>query len=83
VKDSIKIAVLSSVLACDLAFFLIIKQEFPQIYEWIFIQLPFPNDFEKTIAIFIGFIIAVLTALLIVRIPLTQLKKSMQGEKDE
>jgi len=78
VRLSIKIAVLSAILAADLSFFLLFRTYFPQTYEIVFQQMPWPDDLEKTFAVIIGLVTALFTSILIARIVLKRLLKSIQ-----
>jgi len=62
VRLSIKIAVLSAILAADLSFFLFFRTYFPQDYELVFQKMPWPDDLEKTFAVIIGLVTAILTS---------------------
>ena len=75
---SIKIAVLTAILAADLSFFLFFKTYFPQAYELVFQKMPWPDDLEKTFAVIIGLVTAILTSFSIARITLKRLLKSIQ-----
>jgi len=75
---SIKIAVLTAILAADLLFFLFFKTYFPQAYELVFQKMPWPDDLEKTFAVIIGLVTAILTSFSIARITLKRLLKSIQ-----
>jgi len=75
---SIKIAVLTVILAADLSFFLFFRTHFPQHYEMIFQKMPWPDDLEKTFALIIGLVTALLTSFSIAHIVLNSLLKSMQ-----
>ena len=75
---SIKIAVLSAILAADLSFFLFFKTYFPQVYEMVFQKMPWPDDLEKTFAVIIGLVTALLTSFSIAHITLKHLLKSIQ-----
>lgn len=77
---STKIAVLSTILAADLSFFLFFKAYFPQAYELIFQRMPWPDNIEKTFAIIIGLVTASLTSFSIAHIMLKHLLKSIQRE---
>jgi len=78
VRLSIKIAVLSAILATDLSFFLLFETHLPQTYEMVFQKMPWPDDLEKTLAVIIGLATALFTSLLIARIMLKRLLKSIQ-----
>jgi len=78
VRLSIKIAVLSAILAADLSFFLFFRICFPRNYELVFQKMPWPDDLEKTFAVIIGLVIATVTSFLIARITLKRLLKSIQ-----
>ena len=75
---SIKIALLSAILAADLSFFLVFRTYFPHEYELVFQKMPWPDDLEKTFAVIIGLVIAILTSLSITRITLKRLLKSLE-----
>ena len=75
---SIKIAVLSAILAADLSFFLFFKTYFPQAYELVFQKMPWPDDLEKTFAVIIGLVTAILTSFSIAHIMLKHILKSIQ-----
>lgn len=74
---SIKIAVLSAILAADLSFFLLFKTHFPHTYEMVFQKMPWPDDLEKTLALIVGLATALFTSILIARIMLKRLLKSV------
>ena len=76
-RSSIKIAVLSAILAVDLSFFLFFRIYFPQDYESIFQMMPWLDDLEKTFAVIIGLVVAIFTSILIARLTLKRLLKSM------
>lgn len=75
---SIKIALLSAILAADLSFFLIFRTYFPHEYGLVFQKMPWPDDLEKTFAAIIGLIVAILMSFLITRITLKRLLKSIE-----
>ena len=77
---STKIAVLSILLVADISFFLFFKTYFAQDYELVFQLLPWQDDIEKTVAIIIGLVIAILTSFLIGRVILNHLLKSIRGD---
>lgn len=74
---SIKIALLSVVLAVDLSFFLFFRTYFPYEYELVFQKMPWPDDLEKMFATIIGLVTAILTSLLITRITVKRLLQSI------
>jgi len=78
VRLSIKIALLSAILAVDLSFFLIFRTYFPQEYELVFQKMPWPDDLEKTFAAIIGLVTAILTSFSITHIMLKRLLKLIQ-----
>ena len=80
---SIKIAVLSAILATDLSFFLFFRTYFPQDYELVFQKMPWPDALEKTFAVIIGLVTAILTAFSIARITLKHLLKSIARIENE
>ena len=75
---SIKIAVLTAILAADLSFFLFFKTYLPQAYELVFQKMPWPDDLEKTFAVIIGLVTAILTSFSIAHIMLKHILKSIQ-----
>ena len=75
---SIKIVVLSAILAADLSFFLFFRTYFPQDYELVFQKMPWPDDLEKTFAVIIGLVTAILTSFSIAHIMLKSVLKSIQ-----
>ena len=77
-KLSTKITVLSAILVVDLSFFLFFKAYFPQAYELIFQRMPWPDNVEKTFAIIIGLITAIVTSFSIAYMMLKHLLKSIQ-----
>jgi len=78
VRLSIKIAVLSAILAADLSFFLFFRTYFSQDYELFFQKMPWPDDLEKTFAVIIGLVTALFTSFSIAHIMLKHLLKSIQ-----
>jgi len=78
VKFSIKIAVLSAVLAADLSFFLFLGTHFPEAYELVFEKMPWADNVEKTFAIITGLVIATVTSLSIAYLMTKRLLKSIQ-----
>ncbi len=80
---SIKIALLSAILAADLSFFLIFRTYFPHEYGLVFQKMPWPDDLEKTFALIIGLVVAIFMSFLITRITLKRLLKSIaQGPEN-
>ncbi len=77
-KLSTKIAVLSAILVADLSFFLFFKAYFPRAYELVFQRMPWPDNVEKTFAIIIGLVIAIVTSFSIAYMMLKRLLKSIQ-----
>lgn len=77
-KLSIKIAVLTAILAADLSFFLFFRTYSPEGYEQIFQMMPWSDTLEKIIAIITGFVIALVVSFLIVRIMVNRMLKSLQ-----
>ena len=75
---SIKIALLSAILAADLSFFLVFRTYFPHEYELVFQKMPWPDDLEKTFAVIIGLVTAILTSFSIAHMTLKRLLKSIQ-----
>ncbi len=77
-RFSIKIAMLSVILAADLSFFLFLRTHFPQAYELVFEKMPWPDNLEKTFAIITGLVIATVTSLSIAYLMTKRLLKSIQ-----
>lgn len=77
-KFSIKIAVLSAILAADLSFFLFLGTYFPQIYELVFEKMPWADNVEKTFVIIVGLVIATITSLSIAYLMTKRLLESIQ-----
>ena len=75
---SIKIALLSTILAANISFFLFFRTYFPHEYELVFQKMPWPDDIEKTFAAIIGLVTAILASFLITRITLKRLLKSIE-----
>jgi len=78
VRLSIKIALLSAILAADISFFLVFRTIFPHEYELVFQKMPWPDDLEKTFALIIGLVTAILTSFSITHITLKRLLKSIE-----
>jgi len=70
-----KIALLGAILAADLLFFFVLPTYFPETFEAVFQMTPWPDDAEKTFAIFAGLAIAVLSSSVIVHILAQRLRK--------
>jgi len=77
-KLSIKIALLTAILAADLTFFLFFRTYLPQQYNLIFNSLPWSDNLEKTVALIIGLATALLTALSISNLIVKRLLKSLE-----
>lgn len=75
---SIKIALLSAILAADLSFFLVFRTYFPHEYELVFQKMPWPDTLEKTFALILGLVTAVITSFAIIHIMLKRLLKSIR-----
>jgi len=73
-----KITVLSIILLADLLFFSVLPTFFPETFEAVFQMTPWPDDVEKTFAIFFGLAIAVLSSSAIVYISVQHIRKSLQ-----
>jgi len=78
VRLSIKIALLSAILAADISFFMFFRTYFPHEYELVFQKMPWSDDLEKTFALIIGLVIAILMSFSITHITLKRLLKSIQ-----
>ena len=79
-KTSIKIAVLSVILAADLTFFLFFPTNFSNIYDRIYQTLPWADNLEMTFILFVGLAIAIIISILLVQTIVKSLMKSIQGE---
>lgn len=79
---SIKIALLTAILAADLTFFLFFRTYLPQQYNLIFHSLPWSDNFEKTVAIIVGLATALLTALSISHLVVNRFLKSLERGKN-
>jgi len=79
---SIKVAVPSAILAVDLAIFLFFPKYLPDIYDQIFLTLPWSKNLEITIILAIGLLIAIITSILLIRTITKSLFKSIQGENN-
>jgi len=77
-KLSIKIALLTAILAADLTFFLFFRTYLPQQYDLVFHSLPWSDNLEKTVALIIGLATALLTALSISNLIVKRLLKSLE-----
>jgi len=77
-KLSIKIALLTAILAADLTFFLFFRTYLPQQYNLVFHSLPWSDNLEKTVAVIIGLATALLTALSISHLIVKRLFKSLE-----
>jgi undecaprenyl pyrophosphate phosphatase UppP len=77
-KLSIKVAVLSVILAADLAFFLFFPTRLPEYYDQIFQVMPWSDTLEMTFVLILGLVIAILVSILLVRILARSLLKSLQ-----
>jgi len=66
---------LSTVLAVDILFFMIIGQYYPPYFTLILDTLPFSNEVEAAAIIISGFIVAIICSLLLVRILLGKLRE--------
>lgn len=77
-RFSVKIAVLSAVLAADLIFFLLFRTYSPEGYDLFFQKMPWPDDAEKTFAIILGIVTALLTSVSIAYTIIKRVLKSIQ-----
>ena len=75
---SIKIALLSAILAADISFFLFFRTYFPHEYELVFQKIPWSDNLEKTAALIIGLLVAILTTVSISHLIVNRLLKSLQ-----
>jgi hypothetical protein len=81
---SIKVTVLSLILAVDLAYFLFFPTYLQDIYNQIFPTLPWTDNFEFAVILIVGLIIATIVSILLIRIIMNSLFKSIQrGNNDE
>jgi len=72
-----KIALLCVILAADLLFFFVLPTYFPKTFDTVFQMTPWPDDVEKTFAIFSGLAIAVLSSSVIVYILVQRFRKTV------
>lgn len=79
---SIKVAVLSTILAVDLAIFLFFPTYLSDIYDKIFQTLPWAYNLEFAIILIAGLIIAIIVSILLVRTIMKSLFESIQKEND-
>ena len=70
-----RVFLLSTVLAVDILFFMIIGQYYPQYFTLILDALPFSNEVEAAAIIISGLIVAIICSLLLVRILLGKLRE--------
>lgn len=75
---SIKVALLTAILAADLTFFLFFRTYLPQQYNLVFHSLPWSDNLEKTIALIIGLATALLTSIALSRLIVNRLLKSLE-----
>ena len=68
-----RIFLLSTVLAVDILFFIVVGQYYPQYFTLILDTLPFSNEVEAAAIIISGLIAAIICSLLLVRILLGKL----------
>lgn len=73
-----KIIVLSGVLLADLLFFLVLRTYLPEAFGAVFQMMPWPDDIEKTFAIFTGLTVAVLSSASIAYVLLKRLRESLR-----
>lgn len=80
-----KIALLGTILAADLLFFFVLPTYFRETFDAVFQMTPWPDDAEKTFAIFSGLAIAVLSSSVIVHILAQRLRKivTIRGEEND
>jgi uncharacterized membrane protein YozB (DUF420 family) len=75
------VAVLSAILAVDLAIFLFFPTYLSDIYDKIFQTLPWEYNLEFAIILIAGLIIAIIVSILLVRTIMKSLFKSIQKGK--
>jgi hypothetical protein len=78
-RTSIKVAVLSAILAADLAFFLFFPTRLSNYYNQIFQVLPWNDALEMTVVVILGLAIALLVSFLLVQILVRKLLDSLKG----
>ena len=66
---------LSTVLAVDILFFMVIGQYYPGYFTEILNVLPFSNEVEAAVIILGGLVLAIVCALLLVKLVLGQLRE--------
>lgn len=67
--------VLSTVLAVDLLFFMVLGQYYPQYFTKLLNVLPFSNEVEAAVIILGGLVLAIVCSVLLVRLMLGQLRE--------
>ena len=70
-----RVFLLSTVLAVDLLFFIIIGQYYPEYFTMILDSLPWGNEVEAALIIIGGLLVAIVCALLLFRILLKNLRE--------
>ena len=70
-----RIFLLSTVLAVDILFFILVGQHYPPNFTLILNALPFGNDVEAAAIIIGGLLVAMICSLLLVRLVLGQLRE--------
>ena len=70
-----RVFLLSTVLAVDLLFFMIVGQYYPQYFSKLLNVLPFGNEVEAAVIILGGLVLAIICSVLLVRLVLSQLRE--------
>ena len=70
-----RLFLLSTVLAVDILFFMVIGQYYPQYFSKLLNVLPFSNEVEAAVIILGGLVLAIVCSILLVRFVLSQLRE--------
>ncbi len=70
-----RVFLLSTVLAVDLLFFMVLGQYYPQYFTKLLNVLPFSNEVEAAVIILGGLVLAIICSVMLVRLVLGQLKE--------
>ena len=70
-----RVFLLSTVLAVDLLFFMVLGQYYPQYFTKLLNVLPFSNEVEAAVIILGGLVLAIVCSVLLVRLMLDQLRE--------
>jgi len=57
-----KVSLLLAILIADLLFFMLIRADYPEVFEAFLERLPWDDDLEEAVIVISGYIVAVLTS---------------------